>query len=198
VDPRDAENLYSLLEIRIVPEFYDRDAEGLPRRWLTRVRRSTSTLTPAFAGTRMFREYVEQAYLPLAELYRGRGAENCASARAAREWAETLARRWAGLHIERPAISRAENTWRVSVPIFLGEISPAWVQVQWFADVSGDKLAEAVVLHQEQAIPGALNGFIYAGEVPALRPADDYTVRVVPYRTGVQVPAELPLIAWQR
>jgi glycogen phosphorylase len=53
------------------------------------------------------------------------------------------------------------------------------------------------VLHQEQPIPGALNGYIYAGEVAALRSGDDYTVRVVPYRRGVQIPAELPLISWQ-
>jgi starch phosphorylase len=198
IDAKDADSLYSLLETRIVPEFYDRDAEGLPRRWLTRVRRSTATLTPVFASTRMFREYVETAYLPLAALYRERGANDCAAAREAREWAETLKRRWSGLHIEKPTILRAENRWRVSVPVFLGEIPPGSVQVQLFANVTGDKPAEAVVLYQEQPIPGALNGYIYAGEVPALRPADDYTVRVVPHRLGVQVPAELPLVAWQR
>jgi starch phosphorylase len=198
VDAKDAESLYALLETRIVPEFYDRDAEGLPRRWLARVRRSTAQLTPMFASTRMFREYVKKAYLPLTALYRERAAEECARARAAREWAETLTRRWPGLHIEKPTISRSENRWRISVPVFLGEIPPGSVRVQLFADVSGDKPAEAMVLHKEQPIPGALNGFIYAGEVPAQRPADDYTVRVVPYREGVQIPAELPLVAWQR
>jgi starch phosphorylase len=198
VDARDAESLYSLLETRIVPEFYDRDAEGLPRRWLARVRRSTSILTPAFASTRMFRDYVERAYLPLAALYRERSAKGCAEAREARAWADTLTRRWTGLHIERPTVSSTQERWRVSVPVFLGEISPSSVQVQLFADVREDRPAEAVVLHQEQSIPGAMNGFIYAGEVPARRPAEDYTVRVIPHREGVQVPAELALVAWQR
>jgi len=95
-------------------------------------------------------------------------------------------------------VSRAEERWRFSVPVFLGEIEPSSVQVQLFADVKDDKPAEVVVLHREQAIPGALNGYVYAGEVPAQRPADEYTVRVVPHREGVQVPAELSLIAWQR
>jgi len=198
VDARDAESLYALLETRIVPEFYDRDAEGLPRRWLARVRRSTATLTPAFASTRMFRDYVERAYLPLSTLYRERSAKGCAEAREARAWAETLTRRWLGLHIERPTISRTQDRWRVSVPVFLGEISPSSVQVQLFADVHDDTPAEAVVLHQEQSIPGAMNGYIYAGEVEALKPVDDYTVRVIPHREGVQVPAELALVAWQR
>lgn len=198
VDTKDADSLYSLLETRIVPEFYDRDAEGLPRRWLARVRRSVSLLTPVFASTRMFRDYVEKAYLPLAALYRERTANECAAARAARQWSERLARRWSDLHIEKPTVAKTQDRWRVSVPVFLGEIEPSSVQVQLFADVNGEKPAEAVVLHREQPIPGALNGYIYAGEVPALRPADDYTVRVVPHRAGVQVPAELALVAWQR
>jgi starch phosphorylase len=198
IDARDADSLYSLLEQRIIPEFYARDSEGLPRRWLTRVRRSTSVLTPAFASTRMFREYVEKAYLPLAGLYRERAADECAKARHASAWAETLKQRWQGLHIAQPTFSRTEDRWRFSVPVFLGEVSPDAVQVQLFADVKGDRAAEAVVLHQEQPIAGAMNGYIYAGEVPAAREANDYTVRVVPYLPGVQIPAELPLVAWQR
>jgi starch phosphorylase len=198
VDARDAESLYALLEQRIVPEFYDRDADGLPRRWLARVRRSTSVLTPKFASTRMFREYVEQAYLPLAKVVRTRFAYDCAEARRTREWADTLKRRWSSLHIGRPGVVRTDDRWRFSVPVFLGEIAPDAVQVQLFANSDGDQPAEVVVLHQEQAIPGALNGYVYAGEVPAARNADEYTVRVVPYRPGVQIPAELPLVAWQR
>jgi glycogen phosphorylase len=197
VDARDAENLYALLEQRIVPEFYSRDPEGLPRRWLARVRRSTSTLTPAFASTRMFREYVEKAYLPLAEIFRVRLADECAAARQARAWADMLMRRWPTLHIGQPDVRRADNRWRFSVPVFMGEIAPESVQVQLFADVNGDKPAEVIVLYQEQPIPGALNGYIYAGEVAALRSGNDYTVRVVPYRRGIQIPAELPLIRWQ-
>ncbi len=197
VDARDAENLYALLEQRIVPEFYSRDSEGLPRRWLARVRLSTSTLTPAFASTRMFREYVEKAYLPLAAVFRVRLADECAAAREARAWADMLMRRWPSLHIGQPDVWRADNRWRFSVPVFMGEIAPDSVQVQLFADVNGEKPAEVVVLHQEQPIPGALNGYIYAGEVAALRSGDEYTVRVVPHRRGVQIPAELPLICWQ-
>jgi starch phosphorylase len=146
----------------------------------------------------MFREYVEQAYLPLAKVVRARFGEGCAEARGTWEWAETLKRRWSSLHIGRPGAMRTNDHWRFSVPVFLGEISPDAVQVQLFADINGERQAEVIILHQEQPIPGALNGYVYAGEVPAIRDANDYTVRAVPYRPGVQIPAELPLVAWQR
>jgi starch phosphorylase len=47
-------------------------------------------------------------------------------------------------------------------------------------------------------LSGATNGHIYAVVVPSQRPAADFTVRVVPFHAAALVPAELPLIAWQR
>ncbi|MGZ5921846.1 MAG: alpha-glucan family phosphorylase [Rhizomicrobium sp.] len=198
VDKRDAESLYDILEHKVVPEFYNRDAHGLPRAWLGRIRRSMSKLTPAFGSTRMVREYVEKAYLPLAEGLRARLADGCALAKDAHTWADQLQRHWSGLHIDNPTITRAGNEWLFSVPVFLGEVSPAAVHVELFADTRDGTLAEVVTLHQEQIIPGMLNGYVYAGEVAASRPAEDYTVRIVPHHEHVRVPAELPLIVWQR
>ena len=63
-DARDAGTLYRLLEQEVVPAFYDRDAEGLPRAWLARVRASLRTLAPAFAAGRMLEDYVERIYAP--------------------------------------------------------------------------------------------------------------------------------------
>jgi starch phosphorylase len=42
------------------------------------------------------------------------------------------------------------------------------------------------------------NGYVYSAQVPATRPAADYTARVIPYRSGVSVPLESALILWQR
>jgi len=198
VDERDARSLYDALEQKIIPEFYDRDTDGLPRAWLARVRRSMSALTSVFSSARMMREYIEKAYLPLAEAYRVRTANTCALAKDMRVWSDALWRHWSSLHIGSPTIVQAEDQWRFSVPVFLGEISPSSIHVELFANERKDRPAEAAILHQEQAIPGTLNGYIYAGEVAASRSADDYTVRIVPYHGDVKIPLEIPLIAWQR
>ena len=63
-DARDAAALYDLLEQQIVPAFYDRDADGLPRSWLARIRASIRTLAPAFCAGRMLDDYVQQIYTP--------------------------------------------------------------------------------------------------------------------------------------
>jgi starch phosphorylase len=62
VDAADADALYRLLEDEVVPAFYDRDPQGIPKRWLQIVRRSLITVTPRFSTRRMLKEYVEHAY----------------------------------------------------------------------------------------------------------------------------------------
>ncbi len=63
-DNADAEALYSVLENEVVPQFYDRDARGIPTGWLARVRASIRTLLPVFNTDRMVREYVSEVYRP--------------------------------------------------------------------------------------------------------------------------------------
>jgi starch phosphorylase len=64
IDDADAESIYQLLEHEVIPAFYDRDAQGLPRRWLAMVKQAILTITPQFSARRMFKEYVEKAYAP--------------------------------------------------------------------------------------------------------------------------------------
>jgi starch phosphorylase len=61
-DERDATALHELLDEQVLPTFYDRDADGLPRAWLTRVRASLKTLGPRFSATRMLSEYLSGPY----------------------------------------------------------------------------------------------------------------------------------------
>jgi starch phosphorylase len=64
-DQFDSATLYRLLEEEVVPSFFERDAEGLPRRWLQRMRQSLRTIPPVFNTDRMVAEYHERAYRPL-------------------------------------------------------------------------------------------------------------------------------------
>jgi starch phosphorylase len=66
-DAADADSLYRLLEQQIVPAFYERDGQGLPRHWLAIVRAAMQSVIPHFSARRMVKEYTQQAYAPMAE-----------------------------------------------------------------------------------------------------------------------------------
>jgi starch phosphorylase len=63
-DRRDAEALLSVLRQQVVPLYYDRDRDGLPRAWVRRVKRAIRTLGWRFSADRMVMDYVLQAYIP--------------------------------------------------------------------------------------------------------------------------------------
>ncbi|MCU0965013.1 MAG: alpha-glucan family phosphorylase [Burkholderiaceae bacterium] len=61
-DWRDANTLFDLLERQVVPMFHERDADGVPLRWVAMMRRSLMTHGPRFSATRMLRDYLQRIY----------------------------------------------------------------------------------------------------------------------------------------
>jgi starch phosphorylase len=64
-DQRDARDMFNLLEHEVVPMFHDRDADGIPQRWVAMMRRSLMTNGPRFSATRMVVEYASRVYPPV-------------------------------------------------------------------------------------------------------------------------------------
>jgi len=62
-DQRDANNLIDALQNDVIPLYYDRDADGLPRRWIEMMVESIATLAPRFSAHRMVIDYVKKCYL---------------------------------------------------------------------------------------------------------------------------------------
>lgn len=62
-DRLDSANLYTALTEQVIPCFYDRDANGIPREWIKKMRRAMVTLVPQFNTWRMVQEYAQKYYL---------------------------------------------------------------------------------------------------------------------------------------
>ncbi|HUR47469.1 MAG TPA: alpha-glucan family phosphorylase, partial [Candidatus Saccharimonadales bacterium] len=63
-DKVDSENLYKGLTTEVIPMFFNRDASGLPRQWIQRIRRAMATLVPQYNTWRMVQDYTQKYYLP--------------------------------------------------------------------------------------------------------------------------------------
>jgi glucan phosphorylase len=63
-DHLDATSIYDILEHEVLPMFYDRDQDGIPRQWIARVKEAMRTLNPVFNTDRMVADYVTKYYQP--------------------------------------------------------------------------------------------------------------------------------------
>ena len=65
-DQVESRAIYDLLEEELVPTYYTRGSDGVPREWVKRMKRSINTNVPLFNTNRMVQEYVEVGYWPSA------------------------------------------------------------------------------------------------------------------------------------
>ena len=197
-DAAEAEALYDLLEQEVIPTFYTRDPNGIPTAWVARMRESMAQLTPLFSANRTVREYTEQHYLPAAAAYRARSADNGAIAAQMVDWLHDLQQQWASLRFGELNVETDGKQYLFEIQVYLDDLSPEKVRVELYAEGIGAGAPVRQEMKRVRQLLGAINGYVYRAEVPAKRPAKDYTVRLIPHRRGVAVPLEAAFILWQK
>jgi len=197
-DAADAEALYTLLEEHVIPEFYTRDANGVPTAWVARMRESMARLTPQFSANRTVREYVEKYYLHAAASCAERSANKGAVGAQIVDWRQTVDKKWPTLRFGEVKIETIGKQHFFEVQIFPGEIDPAALRIELYADGrdGNDPIRQEMVRVPQKA--GLSAGHVYRANVPVARPATDYTPRILPCFPNVSVPLEASQILWQR
>lgn len=195
-DDIEAAQLYALLERQVIPEFYTRDENDIPRAWVARVRESMASLTPIYSANRTVREYVERCYLPAAASYRRREKDNGAIGIRMSAWRQAIQRGWPTLRFGRVAVDTRGDRHHFTVEVELGALDPEAVRVELYADPLGNHVFRREMTRLGRFAGAAMDH--YVANVPAIRAAGDYTARIVPTFPGVNVPLEDSHILWQR
>jgi glycogen phosphorylase len=209
-DDLEAAALYDLLAKSVAPLFYDRDADGLPRRWLEMVRHTLRTLGPRVQASRMVSEYVTELYVPAARSVSALAATPpsgppFAGARDLAAWRQRVVKAWPGVRIELVEAEALEprlgSRLSVRASIALGDLSPDDVAVELVCGRAGDddEITEPsyTTLRLDPQHAGCPGGAVrYAGEAALGRSGPfGYTVRVLPSHPLLSSRAELGLVA---
>lgn len=197
-DVKDAEQLFNLLEDKIIPEFYNRNEKGIPTAWIARMRESMAQLTPRFSADRTVREYTEKHYLPAAEAYLERAANKGKKGKQIATLLRTLRQHWDWMRFGEVKISTTEKHHEFEVPVYFNAINTATVQVELYAMGINEEAPAIHKMTRGKKIEGVDNAYIYNASVASTRPASDYTARIIPCFPGISVPLETNLILWQQ
>ncbi|WP_214104640.1 alpha-glucan family phosphorylase [Acrocarpospora catenulata] len=203
-DDLEATALYDLIEREVADRFYDRAADGLPRRWLEMVKHTLSSLGPKVLAGRMLRDYVVDLYTPAAESARTLSAEHHQGAKAFAAWKIRVSQAWPGLRVEHVETSGIGDTpelgatMEINATIALGDLAPSDLQVQAGYGRVGlhDELLDPTYVSLTPLTTGDDGRATFTGTIPLDRTgAFGYSVRVVPHHPLMASPAELGLIA---
>ncbi len=137
-DAADAAALMNLLEHEVVPLFFDRSANGIPRAWVERVRRALTTVPPVFDTVRMVAEYADLAYRPLARRFFELREDDYAPTRALAARRARLEKGFSALRIVAARVggataARPGDALSVEVDVDLGPLLPGDVVVEILA-----------------------------------------------------------------
>jgi glycogen phosphorylase len=193
-DAAEAAALYDILEKEVIPSYYTRNAEGLPSDWLAKVRASI-TLTAPFSAHRAVRQYTMEYYLPMAEAYLARQANQGQDGIRIVNWRRHLEQEWQSLSFGNLKIETDDKQHHFQVEVIFGKVDPQAVQVELFAGTENRIWRQPMT--RGDKLPDREGGYLFYAQVAATRPSSDFTPRIIPYFPDVAVPLEMPFILWQ-
>ncbi|NOX58256.1 MAG: glycosyltransferase family 1 protein [Planctomycetes bacterium] len=203
-DQVESEAIYETLEREIIPEFYDRSTDGLPRKWIARMKASMRSCTAQFSAARMVRQYVNQLYMPAMKNGLHLTEQNYQAAKELAEWKNRIETQWKSVHIESfAADDEGEHTVgakvKVRALVRLGDVNPKEVAVQLY---HGPKPTNGVIedgnvvaMQFDSKNGDGLSHF--TGNLPCDKSGEHaFAVRILPKMPDVSDQFNLNLIQW--
>ena len=206
-DQIEAEALYDLLEEEIMPLFYERGVDGMPRKWVSQMKESIATLCYFFNTNRMAQEYTERFYVPASQRYEQFLSNGLADAKNLATWKERIQKNWQKIKVE-SVTTGPLNDLKVNVQltvqavVYLGNVTPDDVHVEIF---SGKVDAHGTIMAPEITKMNAVHSlgndrYRFEGQSASCQKSGNYglTIRVLPFHPYLATRFLPGLIAWSQ
>lgn len=203
-DQVESQALYDLLEKQIVPLFYHRSVDNIPREWIARMKNSMRQLAPVFNTNRMVRDYTEKFYVPadargLTLLADGlKRSVDLAHAKA------SLRNRWhgvriVGVHTTGNGHFKVGEEMQVEAMVDLPNIDPKEVSLQLYAgpiNASG-RIENPQIIRMEHGKEVGPGVHLFTGRIDCRSSGrHGFAVRVLPGYPDMANPFEPGMIVW--
>jgi glycogen phosphorylase len=203
-DEIEANALYDLLEKEVVPLFYDRDGDALPRRWIAKMKDAIRLNCPFFNTARMVGEYAQRAYFHASDRYHTLTAEKYAPAKELAEWKTKLNQNWHNLKIKDIDVSstsdiKVNQTVTVQTKVDLAALTKDDVQVELYQgaiDANGQIVNGESVVMKNKGVDSHGLSLYTADVIYNASGLQGLSLRVLPKHPYLSSAYEPRLIVW--
>ncbi|WP_337649088.1 alpha-glucan family phosphorylase [Desulfovibrio sp.] len=205
-DYDDAASLYSLLEDKVIPLYFERDADNRPHNWLLRVRKAMQTLIAQYSSHRMLRDYLSDYYIPAATSHQELRSNHYALARHLSQWKQDVNVRFGSVQMDTIRIEGIKEdslldgqSLHVAVTVHPGSMKLDELLVQLVAGPGdGSTFTETPDVVEMQPESEGVDGTMtfVCTYTPSRSGIHVYGVRVMPCTEGLSSPLETRLVLW--
>ncbi|MFH2012726.1 MAG: alpha-glucan family phosphorylase [Pseudomonadota bacterium] len=204
-DKVEAEDIYDLLEKEIIPMFYDRGVDRLPRRWIDRMKDSIANLCYFFNANRMVREYTDRFYIPTSKRYKKFLSNDFSVTRELATWKAKVQKFWPNVSIESVTPEKLTNLIvfdeiQIQAIVRLGKLKPEDVNVEIFIGQidARDKIKSPALTKMSLVKPLGDGKYLFEGKSAPCNKSGQhgFTIRVLPYHDNLPTKLIPGLITW--
>ena len=205
-DEVEARLIYERLEKEIVPQFYERGDDKLPRNWITMMKKSMKNLGPVFNTNRMVQEYAEKFYFHAFDNRKILMDDEWKKGKEFTNWKNKVINNWHKIRFVKIKEENKDGDMKVGAEYLinanleLGELTPEDVEVQIYFGKIEDKLhpeansALTMKFDKENSSDGA---YSYRGKILTDNTGQfGFTIRILPKHPLLINQFELGLIKW--
>ncbi len=203
-DQVEAQALYNLLEKEVVPLFYERGSNGLPRRWIRMMKRSIARIASRSNSHRMLQEYAREMYFPAHSRFGGLVADQCQVAKDLAAWLDQIRQNWGKIQITgiesdaRDGLP-VDTKLEVRARVHLGALAPQDVAVQVYhgAIDPSEEIADYRVVDMSATDMTDDGDYVYTGIISCGKSGlQGYTVRILPFHPDLNDLHAPGLVLW--
>jgi starch phosphorylase len=200
----ESQALYNILEKDIIPLFYDRGRDGLPRGWIAKMKNSMQNLAPFFSTRRMVRQYTEHYYMAAYQRWLKMTTPDLSAGKAYAAWRARIEQGWSQINVR--DVKVPQTTLKVGSPVqveakvALGPLTPDDVRVQLYygpLTTKGEIALTGTAMDMSPAQENGNNEFYYRTEIAYDTSGDrGMSVRVLPHNDLMPNPFFPGIITW--
>ena len=210
--------MFNLFENEIVPLFYTRSADNLPRAWIHRMKNSIKWIAPRFNTHRMVAEYASRFYKPAAHTWESFMFSGMEKAKSLANWKNRLRQEWNSVKIEdvEVQVHNGKNfeplngstgalevgaELQITARVGLGRLNPDDVSVQIYhgiVDSWGNINQGCIKQMTNETAAKKENTHLFSGTIKCSRSGKcGFALRVLPKHEDLAEPYEPGLVVWE-
>jgi starch phosphorylase len=203
-DHVESQALYDILEKQIVPLFYSRTFDNVPREWIARMKNCMRKLAPVFNTNRMVQNYTEQSYVHALARGQALAADGMKKSVELARAKDMLRRKWPGLKIVGVHTSgnghfKVGDSMQVEALVDMPGVDPADLAVQLYAGpINGrGEIEQPQAMTMTHVRPMAPDRHLFVGQIDCRTSGrQGFAIRILPGSPDLATPFEPGLITW--